>query len=462
MKKSRIRLAAITALAAALALSGCLDRRQEGGGEWAPLGKDEKASLKVVYWSEQQFNSDYGMLFASRFPDIEIEVVDRQAIYKDTNLPREQALEQFIEQQRPDVLFLFDEYAGLAQAGKLKELDTVIEQDRFDLTGYHPAVQSFLRFEGDGKLYGLSHEFISEALYYNIDLFEKYNVEPPRDSMSWEEVFELAKRFPAEGDEEDRIYGLAIDSFESPLFSLVIKIAAAENLGYLNPEGTEVQIRSDRWRKTLESLTAVVKSGAFYLPGPEEANKPFRTLEDDLFIMGKAAMTVNSTSVIRNLSFAKDQLKDVEPVDWGVVTAPVDPNNRTQSGAYSSGPVFAIRAQSGNSRAAWELIKFANSEEYARLRAKSSPGTLFSRTAMIEPYDGREMSAFYKLEPKSDLARSAYPATNAEYEILDAIVKELEAVADDRMTLDEAIANIEEAGEAAIAQARSDKDQQGD
>jgi len=436
-----------------LGVIGC-NSKGEGGGDWGPLDKDEKVNLKVMYWSGEQFNSEYGMMFANQFPNVEIEVVSRQGMFNDPSKSREEVFNELIERDQPDVLFLFEgEYESLAKNGKLLELDTPIQQSKYDLEGYNPAVLSQLRSEGDGKLYGLSPFFSSEALFYNIDLFKKYNVELPRDSMTWEEVFELAKRFPTEGDEKSRIYGFAIDGWTPPLFQ-VLKIGSTQNLSVFNSEGTQPQLNSDSWRKVFETVAGVIKSGAYYLPTEEDLNKQMRKTEDDRFIMGRSAMTIQGAFQVGSIVSAKNQ-PNIAPVNWGIVTAPVDPNNRTQSGSYNYSAVFAINAKSSKLKAAWEFVKYANSADYAQLRSNSNRGDLFSRTEFNRPQDGREMDAFFKLEPKADL-RSEFKnlPQGLDWMVMEIMSKELTAVAEDKKTLDEAIESMQEEAQEALVKAK--------
>jgi hypothetical protein len=57
---------------------------------------------------------------------------------------------------------------GEGEDGKLYALDSVIQQDKYDIEGIHPAIRKLLRDKGNGKLFGLSPTFNSSALYYNI------------------------------------------------------------------------------------------------------------------------------------------------------------------------------------------------------------------------------------------------------------------------------------------------------
>jgi len=203
-------------------------------------------------------------------------------------------LDRFLETHKPDVMFLSEnDYDRLAQSGKLFELDTVIEQDRFELEGIHPAILKRLREPGGGKLYGLSPEFASSGLYYNIDLFQKHGVEFPRDSMTWDEVFELAKRFPTDGDEDSKIYGLTVDYYRN-IGNLIRTIGAGQNLRMLNEDGTTVVSDTESWRKVFASVIESAKTGSLYVPREEERSLTFSSLdamyEQNPFVMGRSAM----------------------------------------------------------------------------------------------------------------------------------------------------------------------------
>ncbi|WP_256760687.1 hypothetical protein [Cohnella sp. WQ 127256] len=120
------------------------------------LGKDEPVKIKVMFWDSNYFFSEYGNLFATQFSNVEIEVANMQSIYNDSTTTPDKAMAKFIEENKPDVLMLQgDQYEKYAQEGKLFALDSVIEQDEFNMDGIHPAIIKLLREQGNGKLYGL-------------------------------------------------------------------------------------------------------------------------------------------------------------------------------------------------------------------------------------------------------------------------------------------------------------------
>src|SRR5690606_2756831 len=105
------------------------------------------------------------------FPNIELEVISTESAFSAEDPAAE--MMRIVEEQQPDVLYLSEEeYALLAQDGTLYDLDAVVKQDQFDLDSFQPAVIDLLKAHGGGKLYGLSANFSSQALYYNKDLFD--------------------------------------------------------------------------------------------------------------------------------------------------------------------------------------------------------------------------------------------------------------------------------------------------
>ncbi|WP_372630863.1 ABC transporter substrate-binding protein [Cohnella sp.] len=457
MKKYLVTLLSLMLVLGLLSACGGGGKKE---GELAPLGKDEEAKIKVMFWDSNYFFQEYGNMFATQFPNVEIEVANMQSMYsQDATETMEERFNKFLDEHKPDVLLLQGgEYEKLAQDGKLFALDSVIEQDKFETEGIHPAILKMLREQGGGKLYGLSPEFSSSALFYNVDLFKKHGVEPPKDSMSWEEVFELAKRFPTDGDKDSKVYGLSMDSYSS-LSNLIQMIGSGQELRMLSADGSSFNIETDSWRKVFQSAIDAAKSGALYVPTEEDRSFNFTTMEEmyqrNLFVMGRSAMAVKSSYEVQQIIQAKEQLKNVTPVNWGIVTAPVDPNNRNQSSYFSLGSIFAVSSSSANPRAAWEFIKYINGDPFAKLKSKSLYGSLLSRTKHNPDKDGRSMEPFYKLEPKANTNNEYTKAPINFFGALSALVEaEVDAALNDKKTVEEALEAIQEKGEAELLKAR--------
>lgn len=471
MKRWMCTLAAITVTAS---LTGCNFSDKASGtsreaGSLKKLGKDEKATIKVMYYDKNSFYQQYGNLFMAKNPNIDVEVISNQGIYGTGKDPQE-ALDQLIDEEKPDILLVngTDQLEKFVQKGRLYALDDVIKQDKFDVEHILPATLETIKLKGEGKLYGLSPGFYSQALYYNKDLFEQYGIELPKNKMSWEDVINLAKRFPTDGQGDQRIYGFAAYSYmhEGVAYQYMNSIGTTLGLSYIDPEQMKLTIQTDAWKKALQLTVDSLKSGALYMPKNQNAdsNAP-RMYEDylkeNLFAMGKVAMTIDGNYMMQNLQEAKDRLKDVKPINWDIVTVPVDPQNPDYSNSVSVSNVFGINSQSPNTRAAWEFIKYINSDEFARVMSKSS-SSLMTRTTYSKERDGHNLEPFYLLKPNPDKSYKGYEKIpGGFYQPFSVLAnQEIQAVIDGKKSADEALKTIQDKGQEQLMQAKQADDAQ--
>jgi multiple sugar transport system substrate-binding protein len=180
-----------------------------------------------------------------------------------------------------------------------------------------------------------------------------------------------------------------------------------------------------------------------------------------LFLVGRQAMTVNGFYYLRDLKEVKDRLKDYKPFQVGVVAGPVDPANPEITRDVYFNNLFAIRADSPNVDAAWELLKFINGEQYAKIKSRSMNDGLPSRMGMVKDYNGINLDAFYKLKPVLDDSfsyggESKIPNEfyNKYYEISS---REIGLIESKNKSIDEALKTIEEEAQVALDQAVKDK-----
>ncbi|MBA2939899.1 sugar ABC transporter substrate-binding protein [Paenibacillus sp. CGMCC 1.16610] len=468
MKRWMCTLATIAVTAS---LTGCNFSEKASGssreaGSLKKLGKDEKATIKVLYYDKTSFYQQYGNLFMAKYPNIDVEVISNQGIYGAGKDPQE-ALIHLIDEEKPDVLLLngSDQLEKFAQQGRLYALDDVIKQDKFDVEHILPATLDSIRLKGEGKLYGLSPDFYSQALYYNKDLFEQYGIEFPKNKMSWEEAMNLAKRFPTDGQGDQRIYGFSAYSYmgEGVAYQYMNSIGTTLGLSFIDPEQMKLTIQTDAWKKALQLTVDSLKSGALYAPKSQTDSNAPRMYEDylkqNLFAMGKVAMTIDGNYMIQTLQQAKDVLKDVKPVNWDIVTVPVDPQNPDFSNTVSVSNVFGINAQSPNTRAAWEFIKYINSDEFARVMSKSS-SSLMTRTTYSKDKDGHNLEAFYLLKPNPDKNYTGLEKIPSSfYQPFTLLAnQEIQAVIDGKKSADEALKTIQDKGQEQLVQAKQADD----
>ncbi|OUM95369.1 MAG: hypothetical protein A9Z00_08425 [Thermobacillus sp. ZCTH02-B1] len=433
-------------IAAALAMSLLLSACSKGGSGKESAG--EPATIKVLYWSDQSFQMEYGMLFYATHPDIEIQVVNTNAIQSGEGDYNEK-LDELIRKEKPDILLLSqDQYEKYAADGRLVSLESYITRDKFDLEGFVPGMVELLREKGGGELYGLAPRFYSQAVYYNKDLFDRFGIEYPTDRMSWEELLNLAARFPTDGEGEDRVFGLYMMYAPSGVQPLAQQIGLTHGLRVLNPADKRVSLDTDSWARVYETAVKAVRSGALYKEDPASFTGEIvyqDYLLRDPFIGGKAAMAIGPMYLLIQIREASGMLPDKAVNNWDLVTVPVDPANPDYSPDMNFYDVFAINAESTNPDAAWKFIRYVHSDEFARVVSKSFMGQFPTRTKYIQDEEGRNLAAFYALKPSgANLYEGADDLPGDFYMQFDFIGnEEMQAVLNDEKTVREALASMQ-------------------
>ncbi|WP_410770609.1 ABC transporter substrate-binding protein [Fontibacillus sp. BL9] len=408
--------------------SGCSSSKETIQYEGDP---EMKATLKVMtIGNEKNLMKDFGDLFNAKYPNIEIKAIT----YSPKNLI------DVLEKEKPDVLFLsLQQYEQLIREGKLYDIDTLISNDAFALKGVHPEIVSYLRGLGSGKLYGSAANFVNKALYYNKDLFDKYNISYPQDQMTWEEIIQLAKRFPA----EDGVSGLYMLNFST----VVDDMAWTKHLTEVSAKNMEVSLNSESYRRIFEMVMDAYESKALVAPDMDlfEVYDPF--------ITGTSAMTVDYYYYINNkINWAAEDKGN--NLNWDVATAPVSEASRDIAPYFYVDGIVSVNKESEQKQAAWEFVKFVNSEELAKAKSRTIGVAPSTRTDYIYNPEGKRMEAFYNLEPdvnRTFIDFDKFP--KGFFGNMDGIINsELKAVTVGAKTLDEAVASMQERGQRLLDQ----------
>ncbi|MHA7966359.1 ABC transporter substrate-binding protein [Paenibacillus sp. CAU 1782] len=393
-------------------LAGC--SFGSGGAE----DPNKETVLKVMYYDERAFNQTYGMLYSALNPNVTIEVVSTQDLYRGSNNTEEgeefdydKAFAKLIEDEKPDVLILESEqYEKMSQDAKLLDLDTMITKDKYDTEGLLTGMVDYMKEFGGGQLYGIPTSFSSQVMYYNKALFDKYNIAYPTDQMTWDEVINLAKQFPIDGEPEDRVYGLRA-GYSGDLSEISQLLASSEGITYIIPKSKQLTINTDGWKRILETSLDAINSKALYFEDRNNWGMSGGMSMDDYymqnpFLAGRLAMTVDHNYLMQQIKEAQQysQNKDQIVSDWDVVTVPVSAQNPDQSPNMYYGGIMAISKDATSPEEAWKFISYVTGDEYARVNAKNSYSYNFPvRTKYIKDEEGRNFEAFYKLKPTKQI-----------------------------------------------------------
>lgn len=439
-----------------LLLQGCADKHTE------PFDPNKPVTLKIMYpWEGEEFYNRFGEQFQLKYPNVDFHIIKEPEYNPElTAKENEQALLAYIAKERPDVLQLGPvRFETVSAAGKFIDLAPWMKRDNFSLDGIYPPVIDAIKMKGRGTLYGLSPTFMSLALYYNKDLFERYGVTPPHDKMTWEQVLDLAARFPVDGSPEERIYGFALPfSSDSSIFALMESIAKTEQIALIDASGKRLLFDSDGWKRITKLTVRSMTSNSVYFPVEVD---PSRMLLDDPFLAGRAAMLVMGDSTAADLEainqIRENSIPPEEPLRWGVVPVPIDPVNPQSANEITVFEMYGIGADSTAKAAAWELVKFINGDEWAKAKSRTKVGgNLLARVAYnkdrYDHFDPEEIEAFYKIKPQSGgeprQIRQVPPAFRTSF--AEIVREELESIIAGKQSVEQAVQKIQTRGQAEL------------
>ncbi|MDF2670650.1 MAG: extracellular solute-binding protein [Paenibacillus sp.] len=430
MKEKRITKLAVIMIVFVCLLTACSPS--------AP-GQDERQVLRILYGNQESFLYQYGNYFAVKFPELDVEIVSTENVFKPGNNYMEE-YEKLIKEEKPDLVIIpsLPLYEKLAASNSLMDLDSLIKRDKFDLTPISPVAIDLMKTAGQNKLYGLAPQFTSTALYYNKELFDRYQIPYPHDRMTWEETMILARRFPVDADINNRIYGLH-EKYRTA-FDFVYDIAGTNGLNYINEDGTKVILDSPAWMDAFRYIIEGFKSGSLYYydNGGKPINYgPVETKQMDLFSAGKAAMMISTPEQMMRMK--QNNVK----LDWDLVTIPVDPKNPELTRTLNVSTIYAVGASAEHRDTAWKVIQYFNGEEAARVNVKTSEG-LSTRLLYAKDKDGRSLEAFYKLK-RDDRGASLYPNISTQfYAFFEQLaIAEIDAAVKGKQSVEETVKSIQ-------------------
>ncbi|WP_019420608.1 ABC transporter substrate-binding protein [Paenibacillus sp. OSY-SE] len=325
---------------------------------------------------------------------------------------RAEALKKIMTSANPVDIVVTDasQFRNLVQDGMLKQLDPLIQQDKFDTSDYVPTVIDGIKAMGDSNLYGLAPTFYSQALFYNKTMFQEAGVNLPTDNMTWEDMFTLARRV-SKGEGADRQYGFSFNRYRGgePFWDIIQIYNPPLNLRVVDEKGERMTVNSPKWETVMSTFAKLVSEKV--IPGGDNQDmdmsgggEEYNPYSHDSFLSGHVGMVIGEYSYIN--SDLADAMKNAEKIkgfkkfDWDVVTVPSHPEAPGVAGGVSLNNIFSINQKAPNPDDAWDFIKFVNSEDWAKIRSRSS-WEMVARKKFITPKDGANfnIAAFYTVKP---------------------------------------------------------------
>lgn len=462
MKKKRVLLLLALASMMLTLFTGCF-------GQTEPVDSQPK-TLKVL--ASEWMYRDYGQLFEITHENVKIELINMDQLYskfyqeqqnqKDPKAKRKEPIDLYREvltgPNPPDVVYIdnMSFLPKLIEEGLLQPLDTYITKEKYDTAGIAPAVIDGIKQMGNGTLYALAPNFSSSALFYNKTFFDKKGVEYPKDFMSWDQIFNLARQLTYEENGEKK-YGLSM-GYGDPYGQLQQYIQQS-GLTPFDADYKTFTVDTPEFEKVWNTFIDMQKQGIVAPPfNYEEVSKKYGgkmpPFAEHDFISGRAAMMAMTYDNIRQLSdvmngnlyFGPDN-PPLEKFDWDVVTYPVMQEGSDVGGQIYYNGLMGINAKAQNPDLAWQYVGFVNGEKVAKARSQTS-WQLSSRTEFNQPPAGLKinMQAFTALKPAPTQDDNAfYQQFNQldPWSLMDAGRQSFEAARSGQMSVKQALADYQ-------------------
>ena len=223
-----------------------------------------------------------------------------------------------------------------ASNGILLPIDDLVERDAYDLSAYPQSLIDLYTL--DGGLYGLSKDFDTIGLYYNVGMFDAAGVDYPDDTWTWDDLKRAARALTTDDE-----WGFAATLWaQMVVFDLI-----GQNGG---------QVLSDDGMHVLYGTPEACQALQFLYSFHEEGISPDQITLDttnqwDLFSAQRVAMMYEG-SWIANAWSELEFPVDVAPLPAG-----------KQRSNIIHGLAYVIVASTEHPEAAWEFVKYLGSEE---------------------------------------------------------------------------------------------------
>ena len=299
--------------------------------------KDSRTVLQFASWgakSEVDIIKPILSEFETQNPDIKIDFMHiPQNYFQKIHL-------LFASKKAPDVIFVNNLYLPVyANAG-------VLEPINIDTGMYYP--QALQALSWHDKLYAVPRDVSNLAIYYNKDIFDRYNVPYPETNWTFENFLQTAKKLTHDG-----IFGISFE--EDSLFFLPYLMS--EGGGILSDDLSHEIIDTPESQKGLNFYADLRKK---YHVAPLKSESASATMAQ-MFLQGKVAMQLSGR-------WLTPKYIDEAEFNWDVAQFPTGDNGSIVP-LDASG--WAVAKDSRHKTEAIKLVEFLASKQSSEKFIKS-------------------------------------------------------------------------------------------
>lgn len=315
----------------------------------------------------------------------------------------------------PDVFWMHSNTVQMYMENDLLlNLDPYIAQDSsIDISRYYKGIVD-LYTRKDGKHYAIPKDHDTIALLYNKAIFDKYGIDCPTDSWTYEDMYAAAKKI-TEASSGD-VYGFAVNTSNNQdgWYNLVYSYGG----NIVNEDHRGTKIGSKESKAGMEMMRKILTVSA-----PQTVVAETGT--ESLFKSGKCAMITQGSWMI-NAFYTAENSADYK---WTMLPyADVNGNGtceKTERWSAYNGLGWAASFNTKDPNAAWGLIAYLCSEKGQKEQADlgvTMAGMPGISETFANAFKGMDVSAFTRIENEGSLYFRPYTRNTTVWE--DALQKE--------------------------------------
>ncbi|MFE5323124.1 ABC transporter substrate-binding protein [Paenibacillus sp. NPDC056579] len=358
---------------------GAADTKTAESGDAVPQNKEP---VELVFASDagktpDDFEKEIAEPLRKKFPWLTVKYIERG---QGTNIG-----DLVTAGTPPDIYwYVYNRFPNLVQGlGLDYDMTELIKKYKFDTNRLEAASMKALdQYTGGKGIYGLPFISSTTVMYYNKDIFDKFGMAYPKDGMTWDEVYELAKKMTRE---LDGVKYRGLSTFHGYLLR--------ENpygLRPLDPATGKASLNTDEWKKLYQNLARI-----YAIPGNNRPNS--RATNPELQAFAKE-QTIAMAVINNDLNHVK---LIPEGMNWDVVSMPTFPDKPNVADQPSPW-MYSIMKTSQHKEAAFEVLAYMLSDEFLMMESKRGVRTPSTNDQIKKAFgsdspfmNGKNVGAYY-------------------------------------------------------------------
>jgi multiple sugar transport system substrate-binding protein len=243
-------------------------------------------------------------------------------------------------------------YSTVIQYELAGDMAPLVQTNRVDSNRFEPSsLKMIQQISGGNRLIGFPFDELAAVMYYNKDLFNKFGVAYPKDGLTWDDYYEIAKKMTRnEGGQQ--YYGFAMAPNHYFLRNQL-------SLNLVDPATYQAMLNTDG------AKSLVLSAARFYqLPG-------YNPTKSNLSTSGQKALFLNQTAAMYTPISGLFTEKDLGSLNWDLSTYPVLKES-PGVGAQPYPTFMMLGSGSKHKEDAFQVINYLASEEFMLNKAKTT------------------------------------------------------------------------------------------